>query len=269
MDAGLLGATGFKLHSDQAESGGGCGRFAYQSGMFPKAAFLLALASFAALLTSCSTSGVGNRKDTSRTFNTVVVDAGHGGKDSGASRRRGPSEKQAALDVALRVNRKLRESQFKTVMTRSTDVFVELDDRVAIGNRQPNSIFVSIHFNHSRRRGIRGFETYYNSPHARGLAQRIQQKLLTVSGARNRGVLRGDFRVIRNSVYPSVLVECGFLSNRGEAGRVATGAYREMLADKIAEAIVEQRYGSGVYHAAPRAPAADATSETPGGQLPP
>lgn len=237
--------------------------------MFRKAACLLAIGSLAGLLSSCSTSGVGNRKDTSRTFNTVVVDAGHGGRDSGAVRRRGPAEKQVALDVAQRVNRKLRESQFKTVMTRSSDVFVDLDRRVAIGNGQANSIFVSIHFNHSRRRGIRGFETYYNSPYARTLAQRIQQKLLTVTGARNRGVLRGDFRVIRNSVYPSVLVECGFLSNRREAGRVASGAYREMLADKIAEAIVEQRYGPGVYHAAPRAAAADLTGETPAGQLPP
>ena len=237
--------------------------------MFRKAASLLAIASIPLLLASCGTTGGIARKDTSRTFNTVVVDAGHGGRDPGAVRRRGPAEKTLALDVAQRVNRKLRESEFKTVMTRSSDDFVELDDRVAIGNRHANSIFVSIHFNHSRRRGIRGFETYYNSPHARTLAQRIQQKLLSVSGARNRGVLRGNFRVIRNSVYPSVLVECGFLSNRGEAGRVASAAYREVLADKIAEAVVEQRYGAGVYNAPPRAAAADATTTTPDGALPP
>ena len=93
-----------------------------------------------------------------------------------------------ALDVAQRLNRKLRESQFRTVMTRNSDVFVDLDRRVAIGNRQGNSIFVSIHFNDARRRGIQGFETYYASPYARSLAQRIQGKLLTLPGARNRGV---------------------------------------------------------------------------------
>lgn len=211
-------------------------------------------------LASCAGGGGIRRKNTSRTFDTVVVDAGHGGKDAGA-RRYGPAEKVVALDVAQRLNRKLRESRFRTVMTRNSDVFVELDRRVAIGNSRDNSIFVSIHFNHARRRGIQGFETYYASPYARSLAQRIQGKLLTMPRARNRGVRTANFRVVKNAVYPSVLVECGFLSNRAEAGRAGTAAYREMLADKIAEAIVEERYGAGVYQtrvatATPPAPGA-------------
>jgi N-acetylmuramoyl-L-alanine amidase len=203
------------------------------------------------LLASCAAPG-GARKDTSRTFTTVVVDAGHGGKDRGAMRRRGVPEKVAALDVAQRVNRKLRESQFRTVMTRNSDVFVPLDTRVAMGNRQANSVFVSIHFNHSPRQSIQGIETYYASPYAHGLAVAIQRNLLTIPGTRNRGVLRGNFRVIRNSVYPSVLVECGFLSNPAEGGRAARVAYRELLADKIAEAIVDYRYGRGVYRSPAR-----------------
>ncbi len=223
---------------------------------------LLVAALFA--LASCAGGGGVRRKNTSRTFDTVVVDAGHGGKDAGA-RRYGPAEKVVALDVAQRLNRKLRESRFRTVMTRNSDVFIELDRRVAIGNKQDNSIFVSIHFNHARRRGIQGFETYYASPYARSLAQRIQRKLLTMPNARNRGVRTANFRVVKNAVYPSVLVECGFLSNRAEAGRARTVAYREMLADKIAEAIVEERYGSGVYNA----PAAAAVAPTdPAGAAP-
>lgn len=225
--------------------------FALSVGMFRSALCLLVLATLAAL-TSCSTPGAVGRQNTSRTFNTVVVDAGHGGKDSGASRRYGPPEKVATLDVAQRLNRKLRESQFRTVMTRSSDVFVDLDRRVDIGNRQPNSIFVSIHFNDARRRGVHGYETYYGSPYARNLAQRIQQKLLTMPRASNRGVRTANFRVIRNAVYPSVLIECGFLSNRGEGGRAASSDYRDLLADKICEAIVEERYGPGVYNAPPR-----------------
>lgn len=228
-------------------------------------ALLLVLAAVFAL-TSCSSTGGANRKNTSRTFTTVVVDAGHGGKDSGAVRRYGPPEKIAALDVAQRLNRKLRESQFRTVMTRSSDVFVPLDTRVAIGNRQPNSIFVSVHFNDSRRRGIRGVETYYSSPYARGLAQRIQQKLLTLPGTPNRGVRTANFRVLRNAVYPSVLIECGFLSNRREAGRAGSSSYREMLADKISEAIVEERYGPGVYNAPPAAAALTTPPAAPGTQ---
>lgn len=208
--------------------------------------FMLRTAAFVAILgalsflTSCTTTSV-VRQDTSRSFDTVVVDAGHGGKDAGAVRRHAPAEKRIALDVAQRVNQKLRAANFKTVMTRSSDVFVPLDRRVAIGNAQPNSIFVSIHFNDSRRRAIRGVETYYASPYARELARRIQGKLTSLPGTRGRGVMTANFRVVRNAVYPSVLVECGYLSNRSEARRVSGTGYREMVAEKIAEAIIEQR----------------------------
>src|SRR5256884_9890218 len=119
-------------------------------------------------------------KDTSRSFKTVVVDAGHGGKDNGAYRRFGGAEKIATLDVAERLNRKLRESQLKTVMTRSSDVFIPLDERVTIENSQKNAIFVSIHFNDSRQRGIRGFETYYHAGVSFDIASRIQEKLMTI-----------------------------------------------------------------------------------------
>ena len=185
--------------------------------------------------------------NSSHTFNTVVVDAGHGGKDSGALRRYSPPEKAVALDVALRVDRKLRESQLKTVLTRSNDTFVPLDSRVAIGNEQKNSIFVSIHFNDSRRRGVEGVETYYHSPYAYDLAEAIERSLSSLPETTNRGVHTARFRVLRNAIYPSVLVECGYLSNRSEGREVASAEYREKLADKIAEAIVDYRYGEGAY----------------------
>jgi N-acetylmuramoyl-L-alanine amidase len=191
-------------------------------------------------------------KNTSKTFTTVVIDPGHGGKDNGAYRRYGPPEKVAALDVAKRLNQKLHESQINTVMTRTRDVFIPLDERVAIENAQKNAIFVSIHFNDSRRRVIHGFETYYHSPSAAELARRIQGKLLTIRHSVNRGVHVANFRVLRYATYPAVLVECGYLSNRREGREARESHYRELLADKIAEAIVEQRYGPGVYQAPAR-----------------
>jgi N-acetylmuramoyl-L-alanine amidase len=202
---------------------------------------------FFASLAACSTVTTTGVKNTSKTFNTVVVDAGHGGKDSGAYRRYGPPEKTIALDVAQRLNHKLRESQLKTVMTRSSDVFIELNDRVAIENAQKNAIFVSIHFNDSRRRGIRGFETYYHSGASSDLANSIQQKLATIPHSASRGVHTANFRVLRLATCPAVLVECGFLSNRNDGNKARDWEYRELLADRIAEAIVEQRYGPGVY----------------------
>jgi N-acetylmuramoyl-L-alanine amidase len=187
-------------------------------------------------------------KDTSKSFNTVVVDAGHGGKDNGAYRKFGGAEKIATLDVAKRLSHKLRESDFKVVMTRTSDVFIPLEERVAVENAQKNSVFVSIHFNDSRRRGIRGFETYYHSGNSVDLANRIQSKLMTIPKSANRGVHRANFRVLRLAKYPAVLVECGFLSNRLEGGEARDSEYRNQLADRIAEAITEQRYGTGTYH---------------------
>src|SRR3989440_11711507 len=219
---------------------------------------LLAIAFFASLA-ACSTVTTTGVKNTSKTFNTVVVDAGHGGKDSGAYRRYGPAEKIVALDVAQRLNRKLRESQLKTVMTRSSDVFIELNDRVAIENAQKNAIFVSIHFNDSRRRGIRGFETYYHSGASSDLANRIQQKLMTIPHSANRGVHTANFRVLRLASCPAVLVECGYLSNRSEGREARNGEYPELLADRIAQAIVEQRYGLG----ADNAPAPAVVNQAP------
>jgi N-acetylmuramoyl-L-alanine amidase len=201
-----------------------------------------------ALLAACAT---GPRfeevatNDTSKTFNTVVVDAGHGGKDNGAYRKFGGAEKIATLDVAKRLSHKLRESNLKTVMTRDSDVFIPLEERVAIENEQKNCIFVSIHFNDSRRRGIRGFETYYHSASSIDLANRIQAKLTTIPRSANRGVHHANFRVLRLARYPAVLVECGFLSNPREGGEARDSDYRDELADRIAEAIVEQRHGGG------------------------
>src|SRR6266568_6840723 len=197
---------------------------------------------FVALLPACASMRTRAVKNTSKTFRTVVVDAGHGGKDSGAYRRYGPPEKLVTLDVAQRLNSKLSESQLKTVMTRSSDVFIPLDERVTIENSQKNAIFVSIHFNDSRRRGIHGFETYYHSGDSFDLANRIQGKLMTIPHSTNRGVHTANFRVLRLATCPSVLVECGFLSNRREGGEARDAEYRELLADRIAEAIVEERY---------------------------
>jgi N-acetylmuramoyl-L-alanine amidase len=216
------------------------------------------------LLSSCGTAPEVRVKDTTRTFTTVVVDAGHGGKDNGAFRRFGGAEKNATLDVATRLAAKLRESQFRVVMTRSNDVFIPLDERAEISNRQSNAIFVSVHFNDSGRRGIRGFETYYRSPVARPLAYRIQEQIMTLPGAVNRGVKTANFRVLRKAAYPAVLVECGFLSNRKEGAAARSASRRDDLADKIAEAIVDQRYGKGTYRAPPAASDAAATSSEHG-----
>jgi N-acetylmuramoyl-L-alanine amidase len=189
-----------------------------------------------ALITGCA--GVNN---TSHTFRTVVIDAGHGGHDSGTTSRRGGAEKMATLAVAQRLAEKLHEAGFHTVMTRDSDVFVPLGTRAQISNSQRNAIFVSIHFNDSRKRDVHGIEVYYKAGCAREIADRIEGKLRAV--ASDRGVHAANYCVLRLNRYPAVLVECGFLSNPAEARRTVSDGYREDVAQKIAEAIVEQRYG--------------------------
>lgn len=202
------------------------------------------------VITGCATERGAAVKDTSGTFTTVVIDPGHGGKDSGtwSKSRKGPQvlEKNAALDVGKRLNDKLRADGFKTVMTRRSDVFVELNDRARISNAQTNAIFVSIHFNDSPKRAIHGVETYYFSNASIGMARKIANSLNTVPGLDVRSVKHANFRVLKRNEYPAVLVECGFLSNSAESKRISTAAYRQQIADKIADAIYQQRYGTTV-----------------------
>jgi N-acetylmuramoyl-L-alanine amidase len=199
---------------------------------------LLLLLPLALFMAGCA-SGV---RDTTRTFRTVVIDAGHGGKDSGATSRRGGAEKNDTLDVAQRLEPKLQAAGFRTVMTRKGDYFVELNDRAAISNRQSNAIFLSIHFNDSPRRRIRGIEVYYNAACAIPLARRLEESLAPLS--RSRGVMHANFRVLRRNKYPAVLVECGFLSNPREAARCSTPQFREAVASRLADALAAQRSGT-------------------------
>jgi len=190
------------------------------------------------LLSGCASSGV---KDTTKTFNTVVIDPGHGGGDDGAKSRWAGREKNHNLDVAQRLSARLRAAGFKTVMTRQTDTFIPLEKRASISNRQDNSLFVSVHFNHSPSRRIRGAEVYYKSPVSRQVAQRILANIDAIPGSSARYVKTSNFRVLRLNRYPAVLVECGYLSNRGEGARCGSPAHRERLAGAIATALLEQR----------------------------
>ncbi|SKB09161.1 N-acetylmuramoyl-L-alanine amidase [Prosthecobacter debontii] len=185
-------------------------------------------------------------------FTTVIVDAGHGGRDSGA-RARGLVEKQLALDVAKRVRSELWPS-FKVVMMRDSDYFVELDNRVNIANRYGNSILVSIHFNYGARRRA-GPETYYWRSDSYALARRVQQNLSAVAPyeSGNAGLVRRRLRLTRNPALPCILVECGYLTNANEAKLVATSSYRERLAEAIAKAIRDQsQYGDAGMGPIPR-----------------
>jgi len=126
------------------------------------------------------------------------------------------------------------------VMTRSTDDFVTLSQRVAISNAQKNAIFVSVHYNSAPRRGACGIETFGNSA-GLPLARRIQRNVMKTTNGDDRGVKQRGFYVLRKNRKPAVLVECGFLTNPEDANRARSAAYRDKLAAQIARAILEYR----------------------------
>jgi N-acetylmuramoyl-L-alanine amidase len=216
--------------------------------------FKLALcASFSAFLISCGAPTAGRLAHPSagrseyghrpgpKGFKTVIIDAGHGGKDSGAvSRHTGQMEKDLAFDTAKRIARNLSRD-FKIVMVRSNDTFVELDDRVDFANRYGDAILVSVHYN-SGPAAIRGPETYYWRVDSHGLAVRCQRAMKSVSPAESgsRGLVRRRMRLTRNPEIPCVLLEGGYLSHAAESRLVATPDYRQKLADALATAIRAQ-----------------------------
>ncbi len=103
-----------------------------------------------------------------------------------------------------------------------------------------SAIFVSIHFNYGRRLGAYGIETYYNNSSGYRLAALIHPRVIQALGSIDRGIRHRGYFVLRRNRLPAVLVECGFLTNPGEAARILQPAARENLAKAIAAGI--ERY---------------------------
>lgn len=198
-----------------------------------------------------------------RTNGTVVLDAGHGGKDSGTqSCLNGENEKDYALDWARRVERLLTARGWNVVMTRTNDTYLALAERVAIAERVKADVFVSLHFNAAPGNSeLVGIETYclpaagMPSTLRRGFADdpeevlpnnafddqnfqwatALHRAVLAASGAADRGVCRARFLgVLRGQNRPAVLIEGGYLSNPAEARRISNPAHRQALAEGVA-----------------------------------
>ena len=198
-------------------------------------------------------------------FDTVVIDPGHGGEDSGAVGGLG-MEKTYALDTAFRLKRKLEALGFKGVLTRSTDVFITRPRRVEIANSTPKSIFVSLHYN-AYTSSAHGLETFALAPQGtantdkalkesdmigrRGnerdseniaLATAVHANCLYRLRSVDRGVKRHRFDVLAAGIQrPAILVEGGFVSNATEGARIHRPEFRELLAEAITGGIQKYR----------------------------
>ena len=172
----------------------------------------------------------------------VVIDPGHGGPDPGAVGIEGLRETDVVLDVAITVAQLLQSRGVQVLLTRTTEVDVDLPPRVALANDSGADLFVSLHANALSldRPDVNGIETFfYEGGRSLKLARLVQEKLLAVSaGTPDRGARPGRFYVIRRTVMPSVLAEMGFVTGELDAPRLADASFRRRLAEALSSAIL-------------------------------
>jgi len=195
----------------------------------------------------------------------IVIDAGHGGRDSGAcNAAHGLKEKELTLDVSRRLRDLLEQAGFEVVMTRDSDVYVPLAQRPQIANRAKGDLFLSLHFNAAVSSSAAGFESFaltprfqastkYPKPTSRDnqayrgnrldawntLASfHIQNSLVQGLGGPDRGLKRARFLVLKHLECPGVLVELGFVSHLATVDKLRTSAFRQTLAQSLYEGIL-------------------------------
>jgi N-acetylmuramoyl-L-alanine amidase len=207
----------------------------------------------------------------------VVIDAGHGGHDTGGIGPSGYTEKELVLDVAARLKQLIEKAlDAEVVMTRTDDSFVPLETRTALANQHQADLFISLHANSSRVRSVRGVETFYlnfsssrenveiatrenaaseRSIHelqdlvkkimlqdkvdeSRELAQHIQRSLAARRGAgSDRGVKQAPFIVLIGANMPSILAEIAFISNPQEERLIKSNETRQAIAESLFEGV--------------------------------
>ena len=200
-------------------------------------------------------------------FKTVVLDAGHGGYDKGAVSSYG-CEADFALDVARNIKPLLEAKGLNVKMTRDSDIFVPLELRARIANAAKDAIFVSIHFNATDANpAASGFEIFSLTPRGApstaddalalrfmnmqagspvdapslALSMSVFHSMVGNFSEFDRGIKRARFAVLRLTKIPAILVEGGFLTERGESRMIAQSSYRQKLAQSIATGIVNYK----------------------------
>ncbi len=170
----------------------------------------------------------------------IVLDAGHGGRDQGTSSGKA-LEKEINLSVVQKLAQQLENAGAAVLLTREDDTKIGLNDRADYANQNQAEYFVSLHCNYCEEdAGVKGLECYYRDGSAAGkaLAEQIVQKMDSEEQISCRGTRIGDFRVLNNTEMPAVLVEMGYLSNRGECAKLTEEEYQKLLAKKLAEGIL-------------------------------
>ena len=176
----------------------------------------------------------------------IVIDAGHGGHDPGKVGVNNALEKDINLQIAQKVKIHLEKNGLQVIMTREDDVMedTKLEDmkkRVALINEIRPAITVSIHQNSYSDSGIKGAQVFYytNSDISKNAAEIMQQELKKVNAENTRQIkANSDFYMLKKTEVPTIIVECGFLSNPGEAEKLVSEEYQVQMAQAICSGIM-------------------------------
>jgi N-acetylmuramoyl-L-alanine amidase len=193
---------------------------------------------------------------------TVVLDPGHGGKDPGNGEGTGP-EKFHTLLLAKEIRALLEKARLNVVLTRTTDKFVDLDQRSVIAKKNRADLYISLHYNAApHEAGARGVEIYClppsGTPSASGnsgdagrdylgnrnnvrnmlLAFQVQKSIVRSLNVEDRGVRHARYAVLKNADMPAILIEGGFMSDPAEAKRIENPSHRRKLAQAIVDGIL-------------------------------
>ncbi|AQQ55035.1 hypothetical protein B0X71_07355 [Planococcus lenghuensis] len=170
---------------------------------------------------------------------SIVIDPGHGGIDGGTVGYYKTVEKTLTLQTAELLAANLRAAGASVTLTRSSDHYVYLRDRVAIAHQTDADAFISLHYDSTYDRSVNGFTTYYLHNYQKSLAQHVSDGVDGQTNLRDRGVRTGNYLVLRENRQAAILVELGFLSNPNEERFVSTDQYRRQAAYGIYTGLVD------------------------------
>ncbi|GIW50064.1 MAG: hypothetical protein KatS3mg080_0675 [Anoxybacillus sp.] len=176
---------------------------------------------------------------------TIVIDAGHGGKDYGTTGVNGTIEKMLTLQTALLLSEKLKQMGAHVILTREDDRFLSLSERVQIAGKNKADAFVSIHYDSALNRTASGLTIYYYKPIDRSLADALFNPLSQLTGIQQRGVRVGNYHVLRENSRPSVLLELGYLSNPKEETFIVSPTYQQVATEAICNGLFATSENNG------------------------
>lgn len=192
---------------------------------------------------------------------TVIIDPGHGGEDSGAVGVGGVLEKELNMQISLQIAEDLKTRGYNVIFTRTDDCLLyteaenikglrkisDLKNRCKIANSYPNAIFLSIHMNSYSEEKYKGLQVYYtpDDSESSALASKIQSSVREKLQSDNKRTVKNGrgIYVLENTEPISVLVECGFITNREDCERLSQKEYQKQLSFAIVCGIIEYNEG--------------------------